>query len=72
MLSDKSKNFDKKKVTQIKASQIRVTQIRGTEISSNHRELHGANFSVSYVFMKSVVEMSCSEKNSLQSNFFDV
>ncbi len=47
----KSKNFDFKKVTWIRASQIRVSQIRAsqiraTEISSNHRELHGAIFSV--------------------------
>ncbi len=40
----KSKNFDKKKASQIRASQIRASQIRATEISSNHRELHGAVF----------------------------
>ena len=33
---------------QIRATQIKATQIRETEISSNHRELHGAIFSIDY------------------------
>ncbi len=66
MLSEKSKNFVKKKVTQIRASQIRASQIRATQIrasqirasqiratknSSNQRELHGAMFFLTLVLV---------------------
>ncbi len=57
MLSEKSKNFVLKKVTQIRVSQIRVSQIRAsqiraTEISSNHRKLRRAIFHVVHVNVK--------------------